>query len=173
MRMYEMIGLAVIDVEEGKQVGKVLDILLNEDWSITGIQLENKMLFSSTVKAVLWEDIIAYGEDAVMIRNQQAVRKWKAENIQITFMTGNDKLKEMPVLTEDGIMLGHVSDVYFEQEHGNTITGIEISDGFISDLVEGRKVLPWIPEMSKGENAIMVPANSEELLDKTMNSVNG
>lgn len=173
MKLQEMVGLAVFDVEDGKQIGKVLDFLLDDDWRITGIQLEGKAMFTSTVKVVLWEDIVAYGEDAVMIRNQQAIRKWDAENIQLTFSTGNGKLKELPLLTEDGILIGHVTDVYFDQEMGNTITGIEVSDGFISDLMEGRKVLPFIPGMTKGENAIMVPPNSEQRLEKAMNSVNG
>ncbi|RCX22470.1 uncharacterized protein YrrD [Fontibacillus phaseoli] len=173
MKLQEMVGSAVFDVQDGKQIGKVLDFLLDENWSITGIQLEGKAMFSSTIKVVLWEDIVAYGEDAVMIRNQQAIRKQEAENIQFTFLSGNGKLKELPVLTEDGILIGNVTDVYFDHELGNTITGIEVSDGFISDLMEGRKVLPFTPEMSKGENAIMVPPNSEQRLENAMNSVNG
>ncbi|WP_019639896.1 PRC-barrel domain-containing protein [Paenibacillus fonticola] len=173
MRLQQLIGLAVYNVENGKQVGKVLDVILNEDWTISGIELEGRQMFSSSVKAVPWEEIVAYGEDAVMIRNQQAVRKWEAENIQLTFTSGNGKLKELPVLTKDGTMIGYVADVYFEQELGNTITGIEVSDGFLSDLMEGRKLLPYIPGMIKGENAIMVPPNSEQRLEKTMNSVNG
>ncbi|MNI52018.1 PRC-barrel domain protein [compost metagenome] len=80
-------------------------------------------------------------------------------------MDGNSKLKELPVLTADGVTIGYVTDVYFDQEMGNTITGIEISDGFISDLMEGRKRLPFIPEMSMGENAIMVPPGSEQRLE--------
>lgn len=173
MKLQEMIGLSVFDIEDGKQIGKVSDFLLDTGWKITGIQLEGKAMFSSSIKAVLWEDIVAYGEDAVMIRNQQAIRKVEAENIQLTFASGNGRMKELPVLTEDGTMIGHVSDVYFDQEMGNTITGIEVSDGFISDLMEGRKVLPFTPEMTKGENAIIVPPNSEQRLENPMNSVNG
>ena len=63
------------DVEDGKQVGKIQDFIVNDDWEIEGIELENKGLFTNHVKMVQWEDIVAYGEDAVMIRNQQAVRK--------------------------------------------------------------------------------------------------
>ncbi|MDQ0090047.1 uncharacterized protein YrrD [Paenibacillus anaericanus] len=173
MRLQEMIGLAVYDVEGGKQVGKVLDIMLDDNWTITGILLVGKHMFSTGKKAVLWDDIVAYGEDAVMIRNQQAVHKQEAENIQQTFLTGNGKLKEVSVLTGDGTMIGHVTDVYFNHELGNTITGIEISDGFFSDVMEGRKMLPYTPGMTKGENVIMVPPLSEQLLENPMNSVNG
>ncbi|AWB45673.1 photosystem reaction center subunit H [Paenibacillus sp. CAA11] len=173
MKLQEMLGLSVFDVEDGKEIGKVLDFMISEDWKILGVILEGKSIFSPHYKAVLWEDISAYGEDAVMIRNQQAVRKMEAENIQTTFALGDGKVKELSVLTSDGVMIGHVSDVYFDHELGNTITGLEISDGFISDLVEGRRWLPFTPEITKGENAIMVPPLSEERLEKTINSANG
>ncbi|WP_068615888.1 PRC-barrel domain-containing protein [Paenibacillus tuaregi] len=172
MKLQELIGLSVFDVENGKQIGKVLDIILSNDWKIEAIELESKGLFSTSVKGVLWEDIAAYGEDAVMIRNQQAVRKLEAENIQLTFVQGSSKLRELPVLTSDGVMIGHISDVYFDQEVGNTIVGLEISDGFISDLMEGRKWLPYTSDMTKGENAVIVPPLSEERLEKGIYTAN-
>jgi uncharacterized protein YrrD len=173
MKLQEMIGLAVFDVEDGKQVGKIQDFIVNDDWKIEGIELENKGLFTSHVKIVQWQDIVAYGEDAVMIRNQQAVRKTGADDIKHTYLLGQSKLKEMSVLTEEGLLLGRVSDVYFDQELGNTIVGIEITDGFVSDLIEGRKWLPCTSDMSIGESAIMVPLLSEQRLENAIHSVNG
>ncbi|MBE7683495.1 MULTISPECIES: PRC-barrel domain-containing protein [Paenibacillus] len=173
MKLQEMIGLAVFDVEDGKQVGKIQDFIVSDDWKIEGIELENKGLFTNHVKIVQWQDIVAYGEDAVMIRNQQAVRKTGADDIKHTYLLGQSKLKEMSVLTEEGLLLGRVSDVYFDQELGNTIIGIEITDGFVSDLIEGRKWLPCTSDMSIGESAIMVPALSEQRLENAIHSVNG
>ncbi|APO47335.1 PRC-barrel domain-containing protein [Paenibacillus sp. FSL H7-0942] len=173
MKLQEMIGLAVFDVEDGKQVGKIQDFIVNDDWEIEGIELENKGLFTNHVKIVQWQDIVAYGEDAVMIRNQQAVRKTGADDIKYTYLLGRSKLKEMSVLTEEGLLLGRVSDVYFDQELGNTIIGIEITDGFVSDLIEGRKWLPCTSDMSIGESAIMVPSLSEQRLENAIHSVNG
>lgn len=173
MKLQEMIGLAVFDVEDGKQVGKIQDFIVNDDWEIEGIELENKGLFTNYVKIVQWQDIVAYGEDAVMIRNQQAVRKTGADDIKYTYLLGRSKLKEMSVLTEEGLLLGRVSDVYFDQELGNTIIGIEITDGFVSDLIEGRKWLPCTSDMSIGESAIMVPSLSEQRLENAIHSVNG
>ncbi|MCM3170621.1 MULTISPECIES: PRC-barrel domain-containing protein [Paenibacillus] len=173
MKLQEMIGLAVFDVEDGKQVGKIQDFIVSDDWKIEGIELENKGLFTSHVKIVQWQDIVAYGEDAVMIRNQQAVRKTGADDIKHTYLLGQSKLKERSVLTEEGLLLGRISDVYFDQELGNTIIGIEITDGFVSDLIEGRKWLPCTSDMSIGENAVMVPPLSEQRLENAIHSVNG
>ncbi|MDO7908112.1 PRC-barrel domain-containing protein [Paenibacillus sp. JX-17] len=173
MKLQEMIGLAVFDVEDGKQIGKVHDFVLTADWKIEAIELEGKGLFSAQVKIVRWEDIVAYGEDAVMIRNQQAVRKAGADDIQYTYMLGSSKLKDLSVLTEEGVNLGHVSDVYFEQEMGNQILGLEISDGFVSDLIDGRRWLSCTSDMVIGENAVMVPPLSEQRLEKAIHSMNG
>ncbi|GIP24934.1 hypothetical protein J23TS9_00640 [Paenibacillus sp. J23TS9] len=173
MKFQELIGLAVFDVEEGKEIGKISDVMISEDWKIQALELEGKGFFSSSAKSVSWEDIMAYGEDAVMIRNQQAVRKTGADDIHYTYLLGKNKFKDLNVLTEDGVLLGKVTDVYFDQEMGNTILGLEISDGFVSDLMEGRKWLPLTQDMSIGKNAIMVPPMSEERLEKTIHSVNG
>lgn len=173
MRLQDMIGLSVFDMENGKQIGKIHDFMVTGDWRITGIELEGKGLFSSQVKVVAWDDIVAYGEDAIMIRNQQAVRKTEASDIQHTYLLGPGKLKDLFVLTEEGLMLGHISDVYFDQEMGNNIIGLEISDGFVSDIIEGRKWLPCTEDMSIGENAVMVPPLSEQRLEKAIYSVKG
>ncbi|WP_429368297.1 PRC-barrel domain-containing protein [Paenibacillus sp. DS2015] len=173
MKLQEMIGLSVFDVEAGKEIGKVYDFMLSPDWKIQGLELEGKGLFSRSAKVVDWGDIIAYGEDAVMVHNQQAVHKLKADNIQFTYSLGKNKLKDLPVLTKEGVRLGVISDVYFDQEMGNTILSLEISDGFVTDLMEGRKWLPCTSDMAIGENAVMVPSMSEERLLNATHSVNG
>ncbi|MEK3731356.1 MULTISPECIES: PRC-barrel domain-containing protein [Paenibacillus] len=173
MKLQEMIGLAVFDVESGKEVGRIHDFILDGKWLITGLELEGKALFSSYVKFIAWEDITAYGEDAVMIRSREAVQKLGTGHIPYTYHVGKRRLKEMQVLTEDGVLLGRICDVYFEQEKGNTILGLEISDGFVSDLIEGRKWLPCTMDMVIGEHAVMVPPMSEQRLEKAINFVNG
>lgn len=173
LKLQEMIGLSVFDVEEGKELGKVCDFILSDQWTVLGFELERKALFSKTAKTISWSDIVAYGEDAVMIRNQQAVRETKADDIQFTYSLGKNKLKDLPVITEDGLQLGKISDVYINQEVGNTIIGLEISDGFVTDIIEGRKWLPCTSDMIVGENAIVVPPMSEERLTNATHSGNG
>ncbi len=168
LKIQSMIGLAVFDVEDGKQLGKIHDFIVHEDWSVYGLELEGKGLFSLQVRTVKWEDVVSFGNDAIMIRNQQAVRQTAADDIKHTFLIGNRKLKELPVLTSDGAMLGYVTDVYFNPELGKSITGIEISDGFISDLIGGRKWLPISDQIAFGESAIMTPVASDQRLKECL-----
>ncbi|MNB76065.1 PRC-barrel domain protein [compost metagenome] len=173
MKLQDLIGLTVYEVEEGNEVGKLVDCALDSKWNITGIELESKSFFSSHVKVVAWEDIVAYGEDAVMIRSKESIIKADTDHIPYTFLLGKNKLKDLQVLTTSGSNLGRISDVYFDQKLGNTIVALEISDGLVTDLIEGRKWLPCSEEMSIGENAVLVPAMSEERLQKAINIVNG
>ncbi|AIQ54303.1 PRC-barrel domain-containing protein [Paenibacillus sp. FSL R7-0331] len=173
MKLQDLIGLTVYEVEEGNEVGKLVDCALDSKWNITGIELESKSFFSSHVKVVAWEDIVAYGEDAVMIRSKESIIKADTDHIPYTFLLGKNKLKDLKVLTTSGSNLGRISDVYFDQKLGNTIVALEISDGLVTDLIEGRKWLPCSEEMSIGENAVLVPAMSEERLQKAINIVNG
>ncbi|WP_211747543.1 PRC-barrel domain-containing protein [Paenibacillus sp. Marseille-Q4541] len=173
MKFQEMIGLAVYDVEEGKHIGKICDFILTNDWQLTGIELDGRAPFSKQVKTVSWEDIVAYGKDAVMIRNKQAVRKTDADNIQYSYLKGHHKLRDMTVLTQEGLQLGRITDVYFDQQMGKNILGLEISDGFVMDLMEGRKWLPRTNEMMMGEHTVVVPTASEQHLVDAIHSVNG
>ncbi len=58
-----------------------------------------------------------------------------------------------------------MEDVYFHEEKG-TIVGYELTDGFFSDVTQGRKVLPKKEPYTVGDDAIVVPQEMEsELLD--------
>jgi len=66
-------------------------------------------------------------------------------------------------VTVDGEQLGRVSDVYFSEILGTQIVGYELTDGFIADVMEGRRWLPVPSDLDSvmlGENAIIVPAGS-------------
>lgn len=173
MKFQEMIGLAVFDIEEGKKIGKICDFILTTDWQLAGIELDGRSLFSKQVKTVSWEDILAYGNDAVMIRNKQAVRKTEADNIKYSYLKGHHKLRDMTVMTQEGLQLGRITDVYFDQKMGKNILGLEISDGFVMDLMEGRKWLPRTDEMKIGKHTVVVPTASEQHLVDAIHSVNG
>ena len=44
------------------------------------------------------------------------------------------------MISEEGEPLGFLKDVYFQEEVG-TIVGYEITDGFFSDITEGKQVI--------------------------------
>lgn len=168
MKLQQMIGLPVIDSRKGKRLGTVRDAWFDEHWLLQGIVLEARSWFSKFVRAVMWNDVLACGEDAVFVIGADRIRSLRSSVIQRSFQSGCIRLKDLPVVTIEGIQLGRVSDVYFDPFRGTQIVGYELTDGFVADMMEGRKWLraPVDPDIFVlGEDAIIVPVIGEAELE--------
>lgn len=156
MKGLELIGLPVYDLQTGKKLSKVTDLWLNELWEITHLVLESRILYARTIPVIAWEYVAACGEDSVILHDQERIehiKKKEAEQHR-TFLQGNQRIKELPIITPEGSQLGWVADVYFQPQLGNTIVGMEITDGLLSDLIEGRVLYEGTGRM--GTHAIIV-----------------
>jgi uncharacterized protein YrrD len=163
-RARDVIGLPILCLQSGKQTGKVKDILFSEDWQLEVVLMENRHWFSEAA-CILWKDVIAVGDDAVTINNEEAISSLDdSYQDYASFVNGNRKIKGMPVVTTNGQHLGIVDDVYLDPQEGKKVTGYELTEGFISDLKEGRKWLPLPESITMGEDAIIVPIHCNESL---------
>ncbi|MGO4370177.1 PRC-barrel domain-containing protein [Paenibacillus sp. 2TAB19] len=168
IKLQRLIGLPVIVIHSGKLVGTVKDAYFDEHWQLQGLVLESPRWLALSLKIVRWTDVLTCGEDAVIIGSEGAVVRLKPKELLRSFYTGIVKLKDLPVVTVQGNQLGRISDVYFYPFQGTQIVGYELTDGFVSDLMEGRKWLkaPSDPDtVLLGEDAIIVPAVSEAELE--------
>lgn len=158
-----MIGLPVIETQRGKRIGSVTDLLFDEGKSLVGVLLTPKGIMRRAHFIPL-EKILSVGEDALTVRDENSISELDTEKGLYFVLNGESHLKGKPVITVNGHSLGQVEDVYFQEEVG-TIIGMELSDGFLSDVMEGRKYLPWSDKMKMGMDAILV---SQEIEDRTV-----
>lgn len=168
IRLQQLIGLPVFVMDTGKQVGVVLDAWFDEHWRLQGLVLEYAKWFAIKVRTVPWSSVLSCGEDAVFIKDESQLMTSKRQLLQRGFSTGVIHLKDMPIITVTGSQLGRVSDVYFHPLQDTQIVGYELTDGFVSDLMEGRKWLKAPRNMQDillGQDAIIVPAVSESELE--------
>lgn len=177
IKVQRLMGQPVIDATTGKQAGKVKDIWFDEHWRLKGMILETGSWLSRGHTGLLWDAVVACGEDAVLIADKQAVRRLRSDEVLRCFQSGVVKLRDLPVITREGIQLGRITDVYFDQNMGTPIVGYELTDGLVSDLKEGRKWLrisDYPDDVTLGEDAILVPIRAEEDLEHmaTSESVN-
>ncbi len=161
----DLLGLPVVFVETGKRAGHAKDLLINDIWNVQGVILEVKHWFSP-LRYIPWENIIACGTDAITIPNKNAIQSLEDMNPYFALIGGKYRLKGLPVITVNGQELGLVEDVYLEPNVGKQIIGYELSEGFISDLKDGRKWLPTPQQATRGEDAIMVPVHCIEELEE-------
>jgi uncharacterized protein YrrD len=161
----DVIGLPVIVSETGKQIGTVRDLLFDGRQNLRGVLLERDG-WVRRGRFIAVENIAAFGSDAVMIHSEEAVsplgdeqRKW------VGLLSGERKLRGRPVIMANGRELGWVEDVYFREELG-TLIGYELSDGFLADVRNGRKVLrPGTMHLTWGEDVIIAPDDDISLQD--------
>lgn len=165
--LQQLIGLPIIAISNGKQLGNVRDVWFNEYWRLQGLILQHEA-WTKKVKVVFWSSVVSCGTDTVFIKAKHQIETVKNQQIQRGYCTGIIQLKDIPVVTVTGTQLGRVSDVYFHPLQDTQIIGYELSDGFVSDLIEGRK---WfrVPndadQVLLGQDVIIVPAISESELE--------
>lgn len=162
----DIIGLPVIEVDNGKKWSTVKDILFDNQWVMQGLLLESKHWFSSP-KYVAWDDILSIGPDAVTIPNESVLRTLEDETGMNLLFGGKNKIFGLPIVTVNGHMLGNLEDVYIDGKLGRKVIGYELTDGLISDLREGRKWIPHTDGVTVGEDTIIVPVQAAHELAET------
>jgi uncharacterized protein YrrD len=130
----ELIGLSVIDLKTGKEGGAIEDLILDLDHGkVTALSIKSSG-WLTTNRLVPLANVQRVGSDTVLIEDEIK------ETIEADGC-GIKSLKGCSVLSYEGKDLGTVEDLILDIPEGR-ITGWEISDGLVQDLIEGRRVLP-------------------------------
>ncbi|MBO8163888.1 MAG: PRC-barrel domain-containing protein [Brevibacillus sp.] len=159
-RALDLLGLPVVCLQSGEQIGTVRDILIDEQWRTLGVVLEEKSWFQPGT-FIPFALIHAVGDDFLTVQSKDVVTSLEplAESGVLGFAGGSNCLRGKPVMTERGECLGTVEDVYFTS-NWEKLVGCELSDGWIADLTEGRKRLPLSFRMVVGKEALIVPPST-------------
>lgn len=152
-------------MQTGKKLGQVYDLLFDDEGALRGVQLDAKGIWRKG-QFIPIEHILSIGEDALTVKTDDVGSNIDPSSFH-SILDGNEKLKGKPVITTHGVELGVVEDVYIREEMG-TIIGYELTDGFFSDVTQGRKVLPNKESFTVGADAIVVPQEMESELQDSM-----
>ncbi|MBD2844559.1 PRC-barrel domain-containing protein [Paenibacillus sp. IB182496] len=169
LKLQSLIGLPMIDQASGRRAGTIQDIWFDEHWQLAGMITRASRWGRRGMTVLRWRHVAACGEDAVLLHEQALEERLPEGEIVRCFHTGLVRLRNLPVMTLGGLQLGRVSDVYFHQDEGTPIVGYELTDGFISDLREGRRwlrIAAYPDQVTLGEDAILVPARAEQDLEQ-------
>lgn len=149
--------MSVIALDGGEEIGKVIDLLFHET-QVKGLLIDkngwlNRHLF------VPLENIHAIGHDALTIDHVDMLKPYDRKHFpHYLLQTGPKKLVGKTLMSTEGEKLGLVEDVYFHEEMGN-IVGYEVTDGFIADLKEGKRVLQSKAPLTVGDEVLVIDLN--------------
>ncbi|KTE89747.1 PRC-barrel domain-containing protein [Desulfitobacterium hafniense] len=145
-RTREIVGLPVLCLKNGNQVGWVKDVVFDESSrKISGILLESAHIFHSE-KGLPREVVAVVGKDALTVRDHVVQR---LQGVKWSQKVGNQ------VFTQGGEAKGTIEDVFLDDSAEN-IVGFEVSDGLFSDLLDGRGAILQADVMVDGKDVLIV-----------------
>ncbi len=154
MRTFSLLkGQPVFETESGRRIGEICDLYISKDGIVEGLLVKSGVFFKQTCFLDI-QKVVSFGRDGVMVEDESALEKLK-EGSEYTLA---HSLEGMMMLSKSGNTLGLLKDVYFMEEMG-TIIGCEISDGFFSDIIEGKQVIQIGKPLMIGKDAIIVDVN--------------
>lgn len=144
--------MPVIEMQKGAKLGEVSDIQITGEGNVRGL-LVQKGAFLKKTFFININDVSSFGWDGVMIHDQNALQPVKDKSDYT--VESENKLAGKIMMSREGEKLGFLEDVYFQEEVG-TIVGYELSDGFFSDMLEGKRVIKTDKPPAIGKDTIIV-----------------
>mgnify|MGYP005840605977 CR=1 FL=1 len=164
-RYSEVVGLPVICIDDGRRIGVVRDaVFCPVTREVRALILERKG-YEIDHKVVLYEDILNLGRDAVVVNGVSCavpMRKLEAGGR----LKGRMKINGLRIYSKSGKDLGTVKDILFDGSTGK-IEGVEVSDGLVQDLVDGRNILPLFGKVEFSDEIILVDREAVEEMVST------
>ncbi|PKM88539.1 MAG: hypothetical protein CVU87_07185 [Firmicutes bacterium HGW-Firmicutes-12] len=133
----------IIDVDSGKLLGYVEGFKTDEDQRIAGIYLKTVHKEQAYLPFAM---VSSLGRDAVLVQGPLVVSS--LEKVV-------EKRAGSLVMTVSGDSMGTIEDIILEEKDG-TITGYEVSDGLLMDVVMGRKIVPTSNVLAYHEDAVII-----------------
>lgn len=153
MRTFSLVkGLPVFEINSGLKLGEVCDLSISSDGRVEGVLLKKKTLFHK-MRLINIRNIDSFGSDGIMVSHSQVLQP--VNSLPEHTIDHHRKLTGKMVMSKEGEKLGIVEDVYFQEELG-TIVGYECTDGFFSDLKEGKRVVKTDEPPAIGKDTIIV-----------------
>lgn len=154
IRARKLIGLEVIDANNGRKIGRIKDVLFSPgDPKISGFTMECRMIAGDD--RLLPVDSILSIRDCVMIRESRKLEKTRKNTNYKKHRDSKPRVFGNRVVTGEGERIGYIEDVIIDEE-SFSIEGYVLTDGIIEDILNGKSILPYDEHMIFGEDAVIV-----------------
>lgn len=167
-RSEELLGLSVISIEDGKELGRVSDFIINPaEGSLEFLVVDNGLRYLG-VKILPFNRVEGVGEDAVTVQNRSSI-SWRTSRKFINFLKKSDiRVKGTKILTTKGNLIGTVSEFLIDEESGGEIAGCILAP------VEGKGkpgIIPSEDIITFGKDILVVNEGIENrILDELVDS---
>jgi uncharacterized protein YrrD len=160
----EIIGLPIISISDGVEVGKVKSIIINADKGAIDYIVVDSGIQILSARVIPTDHILGIGEYALTIENEGAINDIGKIPAAIDLLQKNIQVKGTKVLTKKGRLIGEIGDFFIDENTVCSIIGLE----YIADITQKRiRIIPRKSVITFGKNLVVVADDVENtLLDR-------
>ena len=131
-KISELVGLKVIDIKDGTDLGQVGEVVLSpDDLKLLGFVVKSGGFLAQEERIVEASDVRAIGEDAITVDGQEAAHTSEASTEAFrNAREGNRRLAGKRVITDKGSVVGTVSDAILDED-GRQLAALLIGGGLL------------------------------------------
>lgn len=137
----ELVSLPVVTQKERKYLGEVKDYIYDPYQKIIMGYLVENVGWLRDGKGFLHTDLIKHENDCLIVEDESVIRNIGTILELKEVLERKVDIRGMQVEKDNGQYIGVVEDLVLDSQTGE-ITGYEISDGIIQDLLDGRAIIP-------------------------------
>ncbi|WLR56182.1 PRC-barrel domain-containing protein [Mesobacillus subterraneus] len=117
----QILGLPIISIADGGEVGKVKSLVINPDkGSVDFITIEHED-WQVSVKAIPFKKVIGIGEYAVTVDNENAIIDLNEIPIANQLVNKKIKILNTKMMTRKGELIGEVNEYFLDDNTGDII----------------------------------------------------
>ncbi|MCI1590307.1 PRC-barrel domain-containing protein [Heyndrickxia oleronia] len=153
MRTLSLLKGMPVYLSNGELFGEVCDIGISAEGKVTCLLCKKDSFFGKNCRIAI-SHVQSFGQHGIVLHEDTQIEKYKDRDNEYTLYHSNPLMKKL-ALSTSGDQLGLLEDVYFSEELGKII-GYELTDGFFTDMLEGKKVIQVNGPPKIGKDAIIV-----------------
>jgi len=160
----EIIGLRVISISDGTQIGVVKDLVLNPQGKSLDFMIIDQPSDYFGAKVISFTDILGIGEFAITIPHQGVIQD-VAQNTEIQNLLKQDiRVIGTKVLTKKGQLIGDVKEIIINEDTGHIASCLYELEGQMQEI-EAKKIITLGKELLIIEGESSAPDSENFKLD--------
>jgi|LSQX01.1.fsa_nt_gb uncharacterized protein YrrD len=165
----EILGLPIISISDGLEVGRVKNIIINADKGTVDYIVVDSGIQILSAKIIPTDKVLGIGEYALTIENEEAINELSKIPAAIDLLQKNILVKGTKVLTKKGRLIGEIGDIFVSEDENCKIVGLE----YIADITQKKiRIIPRDSVITFGKNLVVVKEDVEETLLEKASDLN-
>lgn len=167
----KFLSLPIISLKEGQQIGFVRNLVIDPKAKAVAALIVDPKGFFKEQRIIPFNRVVSIGENAITVSTESQVEK--ATNLPdiLELLKEKAAIVGIKVITANGRTLGVTEEFYIDPEDG-TIASLDISDGKIEGLFNGKARLQANDILTIGTDVVVVAKDCEERLEVFNKGIN-